>query len=408
MSLNNNYKNQDKFYVAVGDIDEKFLEEFNENKDFSQNNQDLLFIKSNKSIKKYFLASIVAVPLICGMGYHTDIFVNVIDTFSPIFGSNAVQTKIIEEIAYPIGAVNVNNGIIISADAIIGDDTSAVVVYTIRSEDENTLPKLPEVLEQPQNGWHTTYYWGFNNYFLEGFTSSGSTTIKFLEKDNGTFQCIQEFSYDKLPIRKKVTASFQDIGYYKVETFYENGEPIEINNEFFTEIKGDWEINYRFNYRNSSTTIIKNKEFIYNNRLVEVNNLIISPFSISISLDTLKFDKDAIKFKESLNIPDSQYFTQEKLESFTFSEELNEELLESLILDSITSDLSVDFINSIPVSLTKTDGSTIELKISSSNILGSSNYENISVNSRILFDEIIPIDKIASITFGNIVEIINK
>ena len=64
-----------------------------------------------------------------------------IDVFSPIFGGAVAQTEIIDKIGHPIGASDSDNGITISADAIMGDQYNAVIVYTISRDDgERILP----------------------------------------------------------------------------------------------------------------------------------------------------------------------------------------------------------------------------------------------------------------------------
>ena len=65
-----------------------------------------------------------------------------VEVFAPIFGGSAAQTEVIDKIGHPIGAGDTDNGVTITADAIIGDAYNAAIVYTIRRDDGTAL--LPE------------------------------------------------------------------------------------------------------------------------------------------------------------------------------------------------------------------------------------------------------------------------
>ena len=57
------------------------------------------------------------------------------DVFAPLFGGNVAQTEVIDKIGHPIGASATDNGITITADAIMGDEYNAVIVYTLTRDD---------------------------------------------------------------------------------------------------------------------------------------------------------------------------------------------------------------------------------------------------------------------------------
>ena len=61
----------------------------------------------------------------------TGVLKSAIDVFSPIFGGSAAQTEIIDKIGYPVGASDTDNGVTITADAVMGDRYNAVIIYTI-------------------------------------------------------------------------------------------------------------------------------------------------------------------------------------------------------------------------------------------------------------------------------------
>ena len=62
--------------------------------------------------------------------------------FTPLFGGAAAQTEVIDKIGRPIGASDTDNGITITAEAIMGDQYNAVIVYTLTRDDgERFLPE---------------------------------------------------------------------------------------------------------------------------------------------------------------------------------------------------------------------------------------------------------------------------
>ena len=61
------------------------------------------------------------------------------EVFSPLFGGAPAQTEIIDKIGYPVGASDTDNGVTVTADAVMGDAYNAVIVYTISRDDGTRL-----------------------------------------------------------------------------------------------------------------------------------------------------------------------------------------------------------------------------------------------------------------------------
>ena len=80
------------------------------------------------------IAAAMAVALVAGSSA-AGILPAPADVFAPLFGGTVAQTEVIDKIGHPIGASASSNGITITADAIIGDQYNACVVYTITRED---------------------------------------------------------------------------------------------------------------------------------------------------------------------------------------------------------------------------------------------------------------------------------
>ena len=87
------------------------------------------------------IAACLTAALAVGAGA-SGVLKSAVEVFAPIFGGSAAQTEVIDKIGHPIGAGDTDNGVTITADAIIGDAYNAAIVYTIRRDDGTTL--LPE------------------------------------------------------------------------------------------------------------------------------------------------------------------------------------------------------------------------------------------------------------------------
>ncbi len=91
------------------------------------------------------LAACLAVVLAVSAGA-TGALKTAVEAFSGIFGGSAAQTEIIDKIGYPVGASDTSGGVTITADAVMGDQYNAVIVYTISRDDGAAL--LPEGMEE--------------------------------------------------------------------------------------------------------------------------------------------------------------------------------------------------------------------------------------------------------------------
>ena len=65
------------------------------------------------------------------------------DMLSDIFDGPASQTEIIDRIGRPVGASCSNNGVTVTADAIMGDKDMVTIAYTLTFDDPAALKKLP-------------------------------------------------------------------------------------------------------------------------------------------------------------------------------------------------------------------------------------------------------------------------
>ena len=150
------------------------------------------------------IAAAVAAVLMVGAGA-TGVLKSAVDSLSPIFGGSAAQTEVIDKIGRPIGASDTDNGVTITADAIIGDTYNAAIVYTIRRDDGT--PLLPEGTDA-----RSLLMGGFSGTRLK-VTGGSHGSAWFVDEVPGddTIQLVQTISAD-MPITKgAATAEFEDL-----------------------------------------------------------------------------------------------------------------------------------------------------------------------------------------------------
>lgn len=349
----------------------------------------------NFSVKK-LIPTLVALPLLCAMGYTTGVFVDVIDVFSPIFGGTTLQTEIIQEIGRPIGASATDNGVTITVDAIIGDENMAMVVYTVKTEDGSPflwemIPyekemELEEDFEYPTSFAFVSETLNVGFSALEyGSSVSRVTKLDLMDETlfDGQFQLIETIILDEMPMGKTITTSFHGMRY----SVFASEVPIELaethdlwylNNH----IEGNWELKYRFDYGKSTETFNVKDSFIHEDIVVTVDKMIISPFSL-----TMVFSHAKIEIPSDLDGKEVSSLTDE--EAHRMFENHHAEI-----------DLNELFLESIPFYLTKKDGCVVKLKMPLSGLNIKSSI--VEADSLLLFDEIIPLEDIFSVTFGEI------
>ncbi len=326
------------------------------------------------------IAAVVSVITVTG--YATGIVPSASEVFGPIFGTSVAQTEIIDKIGMPIGASDTDKGITITADAIIGDSSSAIVVYSISNED-GTLLALPEGVEHIffNSGWGTQIpiaLLGTNDF--KGFR--GSMHTEDINPDDNTIQIIETLSTSgDMPIGGNVTATFENICYLA-----EDGEIISI-------VDGEWKINYKLDYEDSGITIPVNTDFTRDELTFTVNEVTISPVSILANY--------AVNAVPNLNYGAVDDTSVEISTSSTNNTDNTEESSGALSYVGAPSD-EYRFLGSFELIITKQDGTVIDLTDQSG---GGLSYDNgiTKGHKSTTFDEILPLEEIATITVGDIV-----
>ncbi len=265
--------------------------------------------------------------------------------FSAIFGSSA-QAEVIDRIGYPVGASDTDNGITITADAIVGDTYSYAVVYTIQREDGKALVG-DDILARAANPETEALplSFQFHDTTPRGYKGGSHASSWFYDADpaDNAIQFV-ELRTQSAPIEPgEVTVQLRDL---------------ELYNEDYTArttlAKGSWTLKFHLDFENSSRVLPCGQTFRLDGAEAVLNTVTLSPLSIQVD--------------------------------YTVCGE---------------GDPSLDWIEPLSLSLTYTDGTTLDL----SHAGGTSAYGEDAVNCQksIIFDQILALDEVAFVTVGNVV-----
>ena len=276
------------------------------------------------------------------------------EIFAPLFGGAAAQTEVIDKIGRPIGASDTDNGITITAEAIMGDQYNAVIVYTLTRDDGERF--LPE-----GKGLDETYlmmggYGGAS--WVRGGAHGGSWFVDEDPEDN-QIQLVETASSNVAMTKGTANASFEDLQYWNAET--EQAELL---------YPGKWKLRFEVDYEDCSVRLGGGETFSQDDMNFTIDELTISPIAVRVAYtaDMAVVWSDAPSGRQS---PEDAPKAQR-------------------------------FLENIEILLTKTDGTVIDLGGSGGRV--SPDYEaGVSHCSKgQVFDEIIPLEDMASISVGGV------
>lgn len=269
---------------------------------------------------------------------------------APIFGGSVAQTEVIDKIGHPIEASDTDNGITIRADAVIGDEYNICMVYTIRRDDGT--PLLPEGVTA-----NHLLSGAFDNTF---YGKSGHGNAYFVDTVPGDaeIQYVTVFSSDEPVNQGQATAEFHDLRCYN-----------DSMEEATTVLEGDWKFRFDIAYEDSSICLGGGETFSQDGLNFTITEIRLSPLAISVAYEA-----------------DSQV-QWSNAESGKLPEEDNREYER--------------YQGNIEVLLTKKDGTVLDLTMTGGS-LSPENGKTIGVKGTV-FDQIIPLEDMESISVGGIV-----
>lgn len=281
----------------------------------------------------------------------TGVLKSAAEAFAPIFGGSAAQTEIIDKIGYPVGASDTDNGVTITADAVMGDAYNAAIIFTITRDDGTAL--LPAGTEDAM----LLVRGGGADLNIPGGTHGGSWFVDEDPADN-TVQLIQTISAD-VPLNDcTATAKFDDLWMWDEES----GEAVPF-------AEGTWKLRFDVQYEDASVTLGGGETFTQAGMTFTIDAVTVSPvaFKVDYTVDS------EVQWSDSGSGQQSEADSREMQRYF----------------------------ENVEILLTKVDGTVIDLSNAGGSI---SPQDGVTVCSKsAVFSQIIPVEEIESISVGGVV-----
>ena len=283
------------------------------------------------------------------------------DAFASLFGANAAQTEIIDQIGYPIGACATSGGVTITADAILGDTYSYAILYSIQREDGQPLVSEDVLAAAAEQDMPLPLR--FNNYgtqlHIPG-NSHGQSFFYDADPADSAIQFVEMHTSDR-PLKAGVaTVKFQDL------SLYANGDYRDP--QLLAE--GTWKLKFDFAFEDCSISLPAGQTFQLNGMDAVLDAVALSPLSIQVNYTV-----------------SSQIQWDENRESGQQSEHDREQ--------------SRLYFDSLPIIITYADGTTLDLT-NAGGSLTPGDGKTVCQKSRI-FDTIQALNEMVSVTVGDVV-----
>lgn len=278
------------------------------------------------------------------------------EIFAPLFGGTVAQTEVIDKIGRPIGASDTDGGITITADAIMGDQYNAVIVYTIsRNDGERFFPE-GENLDN-----RMLMIGGFGGAGWARGGSHGGAWFVDGDPDDDRIQYVETVSSDVSLTRGTASAEFEDLRCM---------DPEAGRDEIL--YPGKWRLRFEVDYEDCSVRLGGGETFSQDGINFTIDEVTVSPIAFRAA-----YTADLAVVWDSMSSSGRQS-----------AEDARE---------------TQRFLENIEILLTKTDGTVIDLSSSGGGI--TPDYEaNISRCTKgEVLDEIIPLEELESISVGGVV-----
>ncbi len=370
----NHKEKMERFSTAIGDIDDKYVVA-----DYG--------VKKAKKISKTLLILVAVIGVLTAGAWYTGLLPEMVNTFAYHLGLTNVQTKIVQEIGRPVGASVTNKGITLTVDAIMCDENTAMVLYTM-TKDDGTSFDLPVLSEDEGEYYFKSWIaedggsrHAGTDFSMDGVSNGGAVKSEVIDIDpsDNVIQIIETLELSVLPTGRKVTAEYRNL-IHTIPIYDEDGTYIEHQETVLYE--GIWAVEYHFSYGNSVKTLLENQIFTYNDTAITLNKLSISPFSISLEIEYPKLPLEEPIAPENPTSPSDPDW-------IAYSEEI------MAVLEANRA-----IVEGIPYSYTKSNGEVVDM----SGSIGTSYQSerpNIQGYAQHFFIELTPLEEITSVTIGD-------
>lgn len=213
------------------------------------------------------------------------------DMLSDIFDGSASQTEIIDRIGRPVGARCSNNGVIVTADAIIGDKDMVTIAYTLTFDDPAALKKLSEPGE---NGTIAGSVDG--NVYVDGeHGGQGQSWLIDKNPNDSSIQYFAQFSVESPGLMGRTVRT-----HINSLVVPRAGKELPEYKEILT---GPWDLKFQLNYEDTSVTIPAPKLVNYNGTKATIQEATVSCVGVSVRYNidrSIEHDNNSGKMSQNM------------------------------------------------------------------------------------------------------------
>lgn len=213
------------------------------------------------------------------------------DMLSDIFDGPASQTEIIDRIGRPVGASCSNNGVTVTADAIMGDKDMVTIAYTLTFDDPAALKKLSEPGE---NGTIAGSVDG--NVYVDG-EHGGQGQSWLIEKNpnDSSIQYFAQFSVESPGLMGRTVRT-----HINSLVVPRAGKELP---EYKKILTGPWDLKFQLNYEDTSVTIPAPKSVNFNGTKATIQEATVSCVGVSVRYNidrSIEHDNNSGKMSQNM------------------------------------------------------------------------------------------------------------
>lgn len=213
------------------------------------------------------------------------------DMLSDIFDGPASQTEIIDRIGRPVGASCSNNGVTVTADAIMGDKDMVTIAYTLTFDDPAALKKLSEPGE---NGTIAGSVDG--NVYVDGeHGGQGQSWLIDKNPNDSSIQYFAQFSVASPGLMGRTVRT-----HINSLVVPRAGKELP---EYKKILTGPWDLKFQLNYEDTSVTIPAPKSVNFNGTKATIQEATVSCVGVSVRYNidrSIEHDNNSGKMSQNM------------------------------------------------------------------------------------------------------------
>lgn len=213
------------------------------------------------------------------------------DMLSDIFDGPASQTEIIDRIGRPVGASCSNNGVTVTADAIMGDKDMVTIAYTLTFDDPAALKKLSEPGE---NGTIAGSVDG--NVYVDGeHGGQGQSWLIDKNPNDSSIQYFAQFSVESPGLMGRTVRTH-------INSLVVPRAAKELP-EYKKILTGPWDLKFQLNYEDTSVTIPAPKSVNFNGTKATIQEATVSCVGVSVRYNidrSIEHDNNSGKMSQNM------------------------------------------------------------------------------------------------------------